>query len=344
MRGENDQGTIRLLSDKKRNKRYQVLAPNKDGRISLGVYSTKAESRQVRERFLENPKSHTYITFFDLYIDWKSKTTITKNDVYAFRYCSPIYQKRFICITEQDLLLCIHKGYYVKDNKRIYVSSSMSEKVKSLLNRLYDFAIKKEIVTENISRTINQSIGQNKKKISRNRIPQPYTDQEIDLLWRSTENPYYSYFTIPLLICIYHGITPSQIVKVSNIDRVNKTILVPIDREAQYTHPIPIHPRFTTVVDNYLMLPRIHGFFVIDEFGRNMTYDKFRNRFIKFMKLLKLNHKLADIRETFITKAKISNMDPYILEHFLEVYNRQQPFIYDQSITTEMRKAINELV
>jgi integrase len=48
--------------------------------------------------------------------------------------------------------------------------------------------------------------------------------------------------------------------------------------------------------------------------GTHMTYDKYRKRFEKVMKRLKMNHRPHEARHTFITKAKEANMDEYILK------------------------------
>lgn len=45
-----------------------------------------------------------------------------------------------------------------------------------------------------------------------------------------------------------------------------------------------------------------------------MTYDKYRGRFVKAMKRLKLTHRPHETRHTFITKAKECHVNGYILK------------------------------
>ena len=48
--------------------------------------------------------------------------------------------------------------------------------------------------------------------------------------------------------------------------------------------------------------------------GINMTYDKYRKRFMKIMEKLDMNHTPHECRHTFITIAKSNKMDEYVLK------------------------------
>ena len=78
---------------------------------------------------------------------------------------------------------------------------------------------------------------------------------------------------------------------------------------------VPIHPVILPLIEKRFS-PENEFLFNDDngQQGTYMTYDKYRGRFVKAMKRLKLTHRPHETRHTFITKAKECHVDEYILK------------------------------
>lgn len=340
MKRKNNSGTIRIVR-----KKYQAVSPDLgNGRISLGTYSTKTAANRVLKHYIENPYEKNQVTFCKLYEMWKEKKNINKGDQLAFQYCVPLYKKRVAAITEYDIRTCIIKGYRIHNGKRKYASIYSQQRIKTFLNRLFDYAVELGYMNENIPRKINKIIESENKKRSAKRTHRPFNDKEVEVLWSCIGNPYLSFVVIPILICMYHGIRPSQIVKIKkeNLKTSESFIEVPIDVHKKEFHPVPIHPLFYDMIKNQFTKSM---YLCTDEYGNEMTYDKFRGRFKKVMKILKMDdHCMADILKTFYQKYKESSADAKFLPYFLEVYNvNRARLVYTEYIKKEMTGIVSSI-
>ncbi|BCN32100.1 hypothetical protein bsdtb5_33950 [Anaeromicropila herbilytica] len=84
-----------------------------------------------------------------------------------------------------------------------------------------------------------------------------------------------------------------------------------------------------------------------DEFGQQgttMTYDKYRHRFDKVMKRLKMIHSPHETRHTFITLAKNANIDEYklklIVGHAIQDITEK---VYTHRSIEELKEEINKI-
>ena len=75
-----------------------------------------------------------------------------------------------------------------------------------------------------------------------------------------------------------------------------------------------------------------------------MTYDKYRGRFNKIMSKLKMKHRPHETRHTFITLAKKSNVDEYILKlivgHAIEDITEK---VYTHRTMEQLQEEINKI-
>ena len=82
--------------------------------------------------------------------------------------------------------------------------------------------------------------------------------------------------------------------------------------EAGKDRIIPIHSKIFSLISKRYNLYNSRLF--LKENGNIMTYDDYRNRFVKIMKKLGMEHKPHDARHTFITIAKRCQLDEYIIK------------------------------
>ena len=145
-----------------------------------------------------------------------------------------------------------------------------------------------------------------------------FTEEEIISLWDNVE-------TIPfvdmILVGLYSGWRPQElaILKLSDIDLDSDTMKGGLKTDAGKNRIVPIHPEIkpllkkrveeATALQSQYLFNDPNG-----QQGTYLTYDKYRKRFQKATDRLKMNHRPHETRHTFITRAKESNIDEYILK------------------------------
>lgn len=215
----------------------------------------------------------------------------------AYNYCTPLYKMRMKDIRVE------HLEGTIRDAD---VGSATKGRIKSLFNMMYRYAMKHEIVQKDYAQLCNTV-----KREPPEKEVIPFTLEEISLLWENiNEVP----FVDMILIGIYSGWRPQELatLKTVDIDLEANTMKGAMKTDAGKNRVVPFHPIIRPLIEKRFS-PE-NEFLFNDENGQQgtyMTYDKYRNRFIKVMKRLKLTH---ETRHTFITKAKECHMDEYILK------------------------------
>ena len=192
------------------------------------------------------------------------------------------------------------------------VGASTKQRMKSLYNQLYKYALKYEIVDKDYA-ALCDSIKRGKPRIVR----VPFSESEIQLLWDNNTFP----FVDMVSIGIYSGWRPQElaILKIEDIDLESWTFYGGLKTDAGRNRCVPIHPAIRDLVKrNYDKAIELGSDYLFNDEngqqGTSMTYDKYRGRFNKINKKFGLSHRPHDTRHTFITMAKSANMNEYILK------------------------------
>lgn len=275
--------------------------------ITIGYYPTRAEALTALTAYNEDPYDirADSITFSEVYDKWSEEhfkqivPSACRTWRAAYKYCKPLYNIRMKDIRVMHLEKTIEKAQ-VGDNTK--------GRMKSLFNLMYKYAMKHEIVDKDYAALCN-SVKAPKTEIQRI----PFSAAEIETLWQSLDVP----FVDMILIGIYSGWRPQElaILKTEDIDLENRTFKGGLKTDAGKNRIVPIHSRIFPLVQK-LYDPE-HEYLFNDENGQQgtfMTYDKYRSRFQKVCKRLNMEHKPHDTRHTFITLAKESGMNEYILK------------------------------
>ena len=205
---------------------------------------------------------------------------------------------------------------------------------------MYRYAMKHEIVTKDYAQLCD-GVQQPKPKI----IRVPFSDQEILSLWSHLEIP----FANMVLIGIYSGWRPQElaVLKIADIDFENMTFIGGLKTDAGKNRTVPIHPQIMDLVRrNYNQATSMHSEYLFNDpdgqQGTHLTYDKYRNRFKKVMSRLNMTHKPHDTRHTFITKAKESNINEYVLKLIVghEIQDITEK-VYTHRTIEDLRTAMN---
>lgn len=312
MRNPNGFGSVHKLSGNRRNpwRVRKTSGWDENGKQlyeTIGYFKTRQLALQALAKYNEDPydlKTNT-ITFAGVYEKWSEEhfrnivPSAVRTWKSAYKYCKPLHEMRFKDIKVINLEETI-KGADVGDTTKA--------RMKSMFNLIYKYALKHEICDKDYAALCN-SVKKPKPQIERI----PFTSDEIQMLWDNIDFP----FVGMILIGIYTGWRPQElaILKINDIDIENRTMLGGLKTDAGKNRIVPIHSKILPLVKSYYDEgnEQLFNDFTGQQ-GTSMTYDKYRARFKKVMEKLKMNHKPHDTRHTFISLAKESRMDEYIIK------------------------------
>ena len=322
----NGYGTIYKMSGR-RSKPYRamktdkwiidpVTGKSKQIRSTIGYYQSREDAMIALANYNENPydiKADS-ITFSEVYEKWSESyfPTLTnpssvRTVTAAYAYCNDLYDMRM-----KDIKVSHLEGTILNAQ----VGDSTKSRIKSLFNMMYKYAVAHDIVEKDYASVM--FANGNPIKRSRTKEVIPFSQEEIFLLWDNLDN---IAFADMILTGIYSGWRPQElaILKVADIDLEAGTMLGGLKTDAGKNRIVPIHPLIKPLIENRIKeATAMQSEFLFNDAngqqGTYMTYDKYRKRFEKVMKYLKLTHRPHETRHTFITKAKACDVDEYILK------------------------------
>ena len=299
-------------------------------------YKTKGEATSALAEYLKNPYDlnnkditfeQLYKKWFDEYIDTDEHESIKYRVKAAYRYCSLIYNKKFMEITIIDMKDCIYKGTATcvrgkyKGEQRL-ASPQSKEIIKYLFNHIYDYALEARLVERNYARefTLDKKVFQEKEKNYKSKVP--FSKEEIDKLWKSIE---FVPFADMIVYACYSGWRPTELIKlkIKDVDLKNGFVKGGMKTSAGKNRLVPIHPLVSSIVEKYYKEAKSVGSDYLfndvnNKFGIGLSYDQYLSRFNKVMNALHFRTEITPhyTRHTFITKAKSRevNMNEYVLK------------------------------
>lgn len=331
----NGLGCIRKLSGNRKNP-WAVLITvgwDKNGkqlREYIGYAPTKTEAEELLADYIANKKSVIFknILFKNLFNEWiatEEELQVRKNNgepvkalshkgLQRYRgvynnYYAPLYNKIFTEITNCDIQQIVDsctKGFSTKSD------------IKGLYNKLKDFLDSKQSTN---TKYIN--IGTEVK--STKHIP--FTEEEIKLLW---ENKNYGYIEA-ILINIYTGLRPSEILKIKEINLEERYMIGGIKTEAGIDRIIPIHEKIVPLIEKWLISGKL-----------NISYPTYRTHFLEAMDYLGMKHTPHDCRHTNATLLDRYNANPICIKLILGHQNNDiTEGTYTHKSLSELLQAIN---
>lgn len=297
-------------------------------------FKTKGEASAALANYLRNPYdldnkdmtfSQLYKVWFDEFIkDHESHRYRIKS---AYKYCSEIYNKKVRDISIIDMKNCIYKGSIIVDRGKYkgtekFASPSTKESMKYLFNHMFTYAMEARIVDRNYAREFTLDKKVFKEKEENHKIKTPFSEEEIEKLWKSME---FVQFADMIIYACYSGWRPSELIKlrIKNVDLDKGFIKGGIKSESGRNRYVPIHPLVRPIVEKYYNEAIAVGsnyLFndVTKKKGIGLSYDQYLSRFNKVLERLKFDIEMTPhcTRHTFITKAKSKdvNMNEHILK------------------------------
>lgn len=253
----------------------------------IGYYAKREEAMAALADYNSNPYDldASKITFAEVYEKWsekKYKGLVAPNGyIAAFNISEPLHKMRFSDVKTdnmQDIIDKSGKGYATRKN------------IKILFGQLFGYAMERDIIVKDYSKYV--SMGKNDKESTR----KPFTQKEIDKLWKST---------LPnadiVLIYIYSGWRPSELVGVENknVDLKARTMQGGIKTAAGKNRIVPISKKILPLIEKRFNSD--NKYLITDNEGNGLAYNRYYDWFMVLMEQLNMSHKPHDTRHSFTT-------------------------------------------
>lgn len=298
---------------------------------NIGYYEERSEAMIALAQYNNDPYDldSNKITFAEVYQKWSEEKfpKISDSNIRgyktSFNKCSMLHGMKFKQIRKMHMQRVI--------NENDHLSYQVRMKLKTLFSQLYQFGIENDIVEKDYSKFVEA--GEQTTKIIRT----PFSDAEIELLWRNLDRPYVD----TILIMIYSGMRVGELlsIKSANVD-VDKQIMIGgIKTKASINRTIPIHDRILPLIN----LDNEHV--VVSPTGKKMSYNNYIQRqFTPIMKELGMNHLPHDCRHTTATKLDNAGVDRTIVKLILgHTSNDVTERVYTHKTPEQLLSAINKI-
>lgn len=294
MKLPNGFGSVYKLNGNRRRPYIAVVSKNyyvttnelKRKREILGYFITKEEALIALTNYHENPYDINLdmITFEEVYKRWSEdhfKRLSNKSSIRtyssAFNHSKPIHKMKFADIRPNHLEGTIEHAQ---------VGDATKSRTKSMYNLMYKYAMKYDIVEKNYAELCNSV------KVIRQKEKIPFTVDEVNKLWEMKDK---INFVDMILFAIYSGFRPVELtmIRIKDVHLDKGYIIGGTKTKAGTNRIVPIHPKINGIIEkryeeNNEFLFSDYNMFEQEICG--LSYDKYRGRFGKIMKALKMIH------------------------------------------------------
>lgn len=276
MKNPNGHGTVYKLSGKRRKPWIARVTTGwtpegKQTYQTIGYFETKRQGMDALSLHRINPISpKSDMTLGDIYEEWSTAKyeKISADTVYGYK--ASWYQLERHSKLKFKELRTVHIQSIIDDMYRANKSKSAMEKVRTLCNLLYKYAMQNDIVDKNYAEFIEMPKTKKKEK-------EIFTDLDIKKLeelavtdkWANT-----------ILILIYTGMRISELLTLTkfNIDIENMVIRGGIKTDAGKDRIIPIHSKIQQYIKTWhsqnkdTIIFKEDGKKILPEYYRNYLY------------------------------------------------------------------------
>ena len=338
MKNSNGGGSISKLKGKRR-KPWVVRfttgysSEGKQIRKSIGTFATKREAQEALYNYSKNPLLYSKKTFKNILDLWWS--TYTKRVTHKTTISTHIYRMRAFESLHDRIIADIRLFELQELFDSMTTSWSFKNGCKSVLNMIFDFALKNEFIDSN--RVSFIEIGKKEKVIDR-RI---FTKKEIETLWENLDSKH----CYIVLILIYTGMRIGELLNLKNedIDLHNSCLTI---RESKTDAGVRIIPISAKIFNLFVVnMVKDQEYFVKGETTNQLSYSTFKPRFQKLLKSLNIEpHTIHDTRHTFATLLNNANANQSAITKLIGHSDFSiTENVYTHKDTEELRKAIDLL-
>ena len=294
---------------------------------SIGSFPTKGLADEALAEYNRTPYdlSSKISTFQDLYKAWSaeyfetlSSASSVRTITAAYAYCGGLYYMKIRQIGAGHIKDAMNHGYVIEKRgknkgQRKYASPCTQERIKSMCNLMFDYALERNLILTNPARAfkIDKLLEEIELKAKKKK---PFSFSEIELLWAYHEMiP----FTDMVLIGIYSGFRPQELVliRTENVFLDDNYIVGGIKTSNGINRIVPIHPKIKELVSfrYHQAVELYHSEFLFNipcgSSFKPFTYDTYESRFHNVMDALKLEGFTPHCtRHTFASQAEICGL------------------------------------
>ena len=270
----------------------------------LGYYETYNSAYEALIEYHKNPtEKYADLTMQDLFYKW-GKEYFTDEHPNAEKMYTFAWDK---CKSLYNMKVSEVRSFHLKEAMEADMPHSAREKVKSMLNLMFDYALFLDITDKNYARQVRVVTRKSESEV-RHHIA--FSDEELEILWENKEDD----IVQMILIGCYTGFRPQELVLLENknINLTEGYLVGGMKTKAGIDRKVPIHPR---VKDFIARRMNSENKYLFDGFN----YDAYKNRFHATRERLRLSHEHTphDTRVTFVTNAKLNNMDEYAIKRIV---------------------------
>ena len=337
MKKPNGLGTVYKMSGNRRRPwratittGYDIVGTQK--RLTIGYYETRKEAEKALASYEYNPEKlkNSKLTFKDVYDKWSEShfpklqsNTVEVTKAYAKKLI-PLHDIPFVeikAIQLQDLF------------NNLKMSAVSKARVKNIINAMYKYALKYEIVDKDYSILID--LGKREKVIQR----KVFTEEEILKLWKYKELKWVD----TILIMIYSGMRIGELLGLKNehIDLENRVIVgAGIKTDAGKNRVIPINKKILPLIQKHMRA--VITFLFTTKSDNQILYDNYRYSFMSIMDKLEMTHTIHDCRHTFATLLNNADANPTAIKNIIgHTSFETTEKIYTHKNIEELKKAID---
>ncbi|MBR3607571.1 MAG: tyrosine-type recombinase/integrase [Lachnospiraceae bacterium] len=277
----------------------------------------------------------------------------------AYAYCSGLYYMKIRQIGAGHIKDAMNHGYVIETRgknkgQRKYASPCTQERIKSMCNLMFDYALERNLVLTNPARAfkIDKLLREIEQKAKKKK---PFSPSDVELLWEYHEMiP----FADIVLIGIYSGFRPQELVllRTENVFLDEGYIIGGIKTSNGIDRMVPIHPKIKELVAfRYQQATELyHSEFLLNiPYGSSFkpfTYDTYESRFHNVMDALNLvGFTPHCTRHTFTSQAEMCGLREraikLIMGHSLKgdvtdyhYKHTRHKYLYDQICKIEFGK------
>lgn len=268
------------------------------------------------------------ITMDDLFKRWASihfskdkNDKQYKNALCLWEYCSCLYDMPVNTVRIKHLRSAIYNATATRKEGIRKASDRTKNRIKSILNLMFDYAVEYELTDRNYARdfAVSKDVVENISEPEIDHIA--FTDDELRILEENINDE----TAKMILIQCYSGWRPSELVelKVENINLESMTITGGMKTPAGENRIVPIHDKIKDPILDYLKIANELDSPWLFPDKKNQTnhisYFQYRNKFNSLCLKLNINdeHRPHDPRKTFVTLAKRYNVDEYAIKRLV---------------------------
>lgn len=268
------------------------------------------------------------ITIRELYDRWSTMyyPKLETSGAYetAWKYCTSIYDLTVHEVRIRHVKYCLNEGTITTKSGTHTATPRIKIQIKTLLGKMFDYAIENEIVEKNPARSF---------KLDENTdTEQPHIDFADSEMKALLENVGKIPYLDLLIIQCYTGLRPSEIgnILLENVHLESFYFVGGMKTDSGKERTIPIHYKIMPLVQKYYdQAVQLHSDYLFNyvppatKRRRNktakLTYGRYKSIFDECVAELNLNpeHRPHDGRVQFVTQAKQAGLNDYAIKRIV---------------------------